>query len=58
MYSVAQPIVFNRSGDSIFVYYIDIEVVLSPLCEVGVTRLVRKRRMAGGGNVIMRDIEC
>jgi hypothetical protein len=43
MYSVEQPMVFNRSGHSIFVYYMDIEVALSPLCEVGVMKLAKKR---------------
>jgi hypothetical protein len=43
MYSVVQPMVFNRPGHCIFVYYVDIDVVLSPLCEVGVMKLARKK---------------
>jgi hypothetical protein len=42
--------VFNRSGHSVFVDYLEIGVVLSTLCEGGVTRRVRKRWMAISGN--------
>jgi hypothetical protein len=42
--------VFNRSGHSVFVDYLEIEVALSTICEGGVTRRVRKRWMAISGN--------